>query len=89
MLAKVCLLTEGQVPLIGVGGVSSAETALAKIQAGASLVQLYTGMIYEGHALLGRIKSGLAEAMDKAGASRLGDLKGTEVERWAATPLPE
>ena len=89
MLAKVCLLTEGHMPLIGAGGVSSAETARAKIQAGASLIQLYTGMIYEGHALLGRIKSGLLKAMDDAGASSLDVLKGVEAERWAATPLPE
>jgi dihydroorotate dehydrogenase len=89
MLARVHLLTDGKLPLIGVGGVSSAETALAKIQAGASLIQLYTGMIYEGHALLARIKTGLAEAMDKASASSLDDLRGPNAERWAAMPLPE
>jgi dihydroorotate dehydrogenase len=89
MLAKVHLLTDGKMPLIGVGGVSSAETALAKIQAGASLVQLYTGMIYEGHALLARIKTGLAEAMDKTGVSSLDALRGVNAERWASMPLPE
>jgi dihydroorotate dehydrogenase len=89
MLARVHLLTDGKMPLIGVGGVSSAETALAKIQAGASLIQLYTGMIYEGHALLTRIKTGLAEAIDKAGASSLDDLRGVNAERWASMPLPE
>ncbi|MBX2806062.1 MAG: quinone-dependent dihydroorotate dehydrogenase [Hyphomicrobiales bacterium] len=89
LLAKVWLLTEGRIPLIGVGGVASAETALAKIQAGASLVQLYTGMIYEGHALLGRIKTGLAQALEKTGGANLDALKGTEAERWAVTALPE
>jgi dihydroorotate dehydrogenase len=89
MLARVHLLTDGKMPLIGVGGVSSAETALAKIQAGASLIQLYTGMIYEGHALFARIKTGLAEAMDKAGAPSLDDLRGVNAERWAAMSLPE
>lgn len=89
LLAKVSLLTDGQMPLIGAGGVSSAETALAKIRAGASLVQLYTGMIYEGHTLPGRIKRGLAEALERAGAETLADIRGVDAGRWAATPLPE
>ena len=52
MLARVYRLTEGRLPLIGVGGIDSGETALAKIEAGASLIQLYTGLIFEGLGLL-------------------------------------
>ena len=48
MLAEAYLRVEDQFPLIGVGGVDSAETAFAKIEAGATLVQLYTGLIYRG-----------------------------------------
>jgi len=47
------------VPLIGVGGIASAEDAYAKIRAGASLVQLYTALVFTGPDLVGEIKSGL------------------------------
>jgi dihydroorotate dehydrogenase len=84
MLAKVCLLTEGKVPLIGVGGIDSGDTALAKIRAGASLVQLYTGLIYEGAGLIAEIKRKILAEIDAAGVAALGALRGTEAERWAA-----
>ena len=48
MLARVHALTGGRLPLIGVGGVGSAEEAYAKIRAGASAVQLYTALVYDG-----------------------------------------
>ena len=51
----------GQLPIIGVGGVASPEDALEKLAAGASLVQLYTGLVYEGPALVKRINQALAE----------------------------
>ena len=63
LLGEIYRLTEGKIPLIGVGGVASAEDAYAKIRAGASLVQLYTALIFEGPALVGRIKRGLAELL--------------------------
>lgn len=50
---------QGSIPIIGVGGITSAQDALEKIQAGASLVQVYTGLIYEGPSLIKRIKKGL------------------------------
>jgi dihydroorotate dehydrogenase len=83
MLAKVHLLTGGRLPLIGVGGIDSGETALEKIRAGASLVQLYTGLIYESGGLIDRIKQALVEAMETAGAADLAPLRGTAAERWA------
>jgi dihydroorotate dehydrogenase len=54
------VLTGGAIPLIGCGGVSSGADAYAKIRAGASLVQLYTALVFEGPALVGRIKRDLA-----------------------------
>jgi len=53
--------TNGQLPIIGVGGINSAEDALDKIKAGASLVQIYTGLIYQGPKLVKRINQALAE----------------------------
>ena len=83
MLAKVYRLTDGKLPLIGVGGIDSAETALAKIEAGASLVQLYTGLVFEGPALLGRMKRGMLDAMTAAGVDSLSPLIGRRAEEWA------
>lgn len=89
MLARVHLLTEGRIPLIGVGGIDSAQRAVDKVEAGASLLQLYTGLVYEGPALLGRIKSVLVERMERAGVAGLSELVGTAAERWAKTELPD
>jgi dihydroorotate dehydrogenase len=86
-LAKTYLLTEGKLPLIGVGGIDSGETAVAKIQAGAALIQLYTGMIYEGAGLIAAIKGALIERMERAAAGDLARLRGAEAERWASLRL--
>lgn len=83
MLARVYLLTEGKVPLIGVGGIDSGEAALAKIRAGASLIQLYTGMIYCGAGLIDEIKRTLLAAMEAEGATSLIALTGGDAEKWA------
>jgi dihydroorotate dehydrogenase len=88
MLARVYRLTEGKVPLIGVGGISSGEDALAKIEAGASLVQLYTGLVFEGPKLIGGIKRALVEAMEKAGAANLAPLVGRRASEWSERSLP-
>lgn len=87
MLARVHQLTGGAVPLIGIGGIDSGETALAKIEAGACLIQLYTGLIYEGPSLITRIKVHLSEAVERAGAGQIRDLTGTKAAEWAARPL--
>jgi dihydroorotate dehydrogenase len=55
--------TDGEIPIIGVGGVHDAESAYAKIRAGASLVQLYTALVYEGPGLIKRIKEGLVQRL--------------------------
>ncbi len=81
-LAKCYLATGGKLPLIGVGGINSAETALAKIRAGASLIQLYTGLVYAGPALISDIKAALLAEAARASAP-LTSLIGSEAERWA------
>jgi dihydroorotate dehydrogenase len=86
-LARVHLATEGKVPLIGIGGIDSGETALAKIEAGATLIQLYTGLIYEGPGLIARIKGHLADAVRTANAAAVTDLVGRDAKAWAAKPL--
>jgi dihydroorotate dehydrogenase len=87
MLARVYRLTGGKLPLIGVGGIDSGEAALAKIGAGASLLQLYTGLVFEGPDLIGRIKQTLVEALEGAGADNLKPLIGTRAEQWAERKL--
>jgi dihydroorotate dehydrogenase len=87
MLARVHQATAGQIPLIGIGGIDSGATALAKIEAGATLVQLYTGLIYEGAGLIQRIKDELAAAVRRAGARSITDLVGRNAADWAARPL--
>ncbi len=83
VLARVRLLTEGRLPLIGVGGVSSPETAYEKIRAGATLVQVYTGFIYEGPGVVARIRRGLSERLERDGFGRLQDAVGSGAEDWA------
>lgn len=63
LLAEAFLRVERRIPLIGVGGVDSAEAAWAKIRAGASLVQFYSAMVYKGPSLIGEIKSGLVQIL--------------------------
>ena len=68
----------GALPLIGVGGVSSADTAYAKVRAGASLVQLYSALIYVGPALIGTVKTGLAKALERDGFNSLEEAVGAD-----------
>jgi dihydroorotate dehydrogenase len=87
VLARVHQATAGEIPLIGIGGIDSGATALAKIEAGATLVQLYTGLIYEGPGLIQRIKDELAAAVRRTGARSIADLVGRDAAAWAAKPL--
>jgi len=64
--------------IIGVGGVSCAETAYAKIRAGANAIQLYTGLIYEGPGLIQRIKTGLVERLQADGFASISEAVGAE-----------
>ena len=69
--------TGGQLPLIGVGGISTVDDAWERIRAGASLVQLYTAMVYEGPGIGRRIAEGLAERLKREGFSSIADAVGT------------
>lgn len=65
-------------PLIGVGGVNSVETAYAKIRAGASAIQLYTALVYEGPGLVGRLRDGLAARIRADGYTSLAEAVGVD-----------
>ena len=83
LLARVYLLTGGAMPLIGCGGVEDAETALAKIEAGANLVQLYTGLALKGQGVVEEILEGLSRAVEARGVKRIGELVGAGASAWA------
>ncbi len=87
VLARVHQATGGKIPLIGIGGIDSGTTALAKIEAGASLIQLYTGFVYEGPPLIGRIKKTLLAALDQERLASLAPLVGRRAAEWAAKSL--
>lgn len=87
MLARIHQATKGKVPLIGIGGIDGGEAALAKIEAGATLLQLYTALVYEGPGLIGRIKAYLAQACADRGLKSIADLVGTRTADWASKPL--
>ncbi len=70
--------TGGALPLIGVGGITSAVDAFGRIRAGASLVQLYTAMVYQGPALARRYTSGLAYLMEREGFASIAEAVGSE-----------
>ena len=84
MLANVYRLTNGGIPLIGVGGIRSGETALAKIEAGASLVQLYTALVFSGPQLVEQIKEYLLAEIKRLGCHGIQDLVGTKSKEWAS-----
>ncbi|WP_029350675.1 quinone-dependent dihydroorotate dehydrogenase [Bosea sp. 117] len=87
MLAETFLRVEGAFPLVGVGGIDSAETAIAKIEAGATLVQLYSALVYEGLGLVPRIKAGLLARLERE-STTLASLIGRAAARLAAEPFP-
>ena len=78
VLRRLHRLTEGRMPLIGVGGIASAEQAYAKIRAGASAVQLYTAMVYEGPGLVRQITRGLADRLDADGCATVAEAVGAD-----------
>ncbi len=82
ILAQLSAFTEGKLPLIGVGGIGSAEQAYAKILAGASAVQLYTAMVYKGIGLAGEIAQGLDVLLARDGFENVADAVGTKREEW-------
>jgi len=75
-LRKFRAASGGEIPLIGVGGISTADDAWERIRAGASLIQLYTAMVYEGPGIAKRIARGLAERLKREGMSSIADAVG-------------
>jgi dihydroorotate dehydrogenase len=83
LLAKTFQRVEGQFPLIGVGGIASGEDAVAKVAAGATWLQLYSALVYQGPSLIGDIKRALLRAVEREGAAHIQDLVGRNAETWA------
>ena len=83
MLAATYLRVEGQFPLIGVGGIQNAATALAKIEAGATLLQVYSMLVYEGPGLVSAVHKGLAQDLKSRGTT-ISALCGSKAKDWAA-----
>ena len=82
VLAQLSRLTDGKLPLIGVGGVGSAEQAYAKIRAGASAVQLYTALVYGGLSLAADIARGLDRLLARDGFFNVSEAVGSKREDW-------
>jgi dihydroorotate dehydrogenase len=87
VLARMRRLLGPDIALIGVGGVDSAETALEKIRAGADLVQLYTGLIYGGPGLPGRILRDMIRTLDREKAEWVSSLRDSRLDHWARQPI--
>ncbi len=83
-LAQMRLRLGGLLPIIGVGGVFSAKGAIAKFEAGADAIQIYTGMVYGGLGLLGGIKSGLADEVRRRGCGTVAGLRDARLDDWAS-----
>ncbi|MDQ0313789.1 quinone-dependent dihydroorotate dehydrogenase [Amorphus orientalis] len=82
VLARFADRLEGKMPLVGVGGITSGATAFAKIAAGASLIQVYTGLVYDG-ALVGEILRHLGAEVRRRGLSSITEAVGCERDAWA------
>lgn len=82
VLAQLSQRLDGAVPIIGVGGISTAEGAYAKIRAGASAVQLYTALVYGGLSLASEIASGLDALLARDGFANVAEAVGTGRADW-------
>ncbi|OWU79272.1 quinone-dependent dihydroorotate dehydrogenase [Phaeobacter sp. 22II1-1F12B] len=82
VLAQLSQMTDGEIPLIGVGGIGSAKQAYAKICAGASAVQVYTSLVYHGLALVPEIATGLDRLLARDGFVSVADAVGSKRNDW-------
>ena len=82
VLAQLSVLTDGKLPLIGVGGIASAEEAFVKILVGASAVQFYTAMVYQGISLAAKIARGLDALLEREGYANVADAVGKGRAEW-------
>lgn len=83
LLARMAVRLDGRVPLIGVGGIANGADAYAKIRAGATALQLYTALVYQGPALIGRILAELDASLARDGFHQVGDAVGVDSELLA------
>ena len=88
MLAETFVRAEGAFPLIGVGGIDSGATAIAKIKAGATLLQLYTGLIYRGIGVVAEIKADLTAAIKRGHRNSLASMVGSDAATITAESWP-
>jgi dihydroorotate dehydrogenase len=88
MLAETYVRAEGAFPLVGVGGIDSGATAIAKIKAGASLLQLYTGFVFRGPGLVSEIKSDLVAALERGHRDSLAAMVGADAAAITAESWP-
>ena len=79
ILKKMYTLTNGQIPLIGVGGISTGKDVYEKIKAGASLVQLYTGLVFEGPQIINNINKELSYLLRADGFKNISEAIGSDV----------
>jgi len=77
-VSHIFQVTQGRLPIIGVGGIFNAEDAYDKIKAGASAVQIYTGWVYEGPGAVKRINRGLLRLFERDGLKHLSEAVGME-----------
>ena len=82
ILAQLAKLTEGKLPLIGVGGIATPDQAYAKIRAGACAVQLYTAMVFQGLSVVTEIAHGLDARLARDGFNTVADAVGTDRNAW-------
>ena len=88
MLAETYVRVEEAFPLVGAGGVDSGESALAKIRAGASLIQVYSGLVFGGLGLIAAIKAALLGVLMRDGRPSLSDYVGADAAAITAQPWP-
>ncbi len=88
MLAETFVRAEDAFPLIGVGGIDSGAAAIAKIKAGASLIQLYSGLVYHGLGLLTQIKADLTAAAKRGQRGSLTAMVGADAPDMTAESWP-
>jgi dihydroorotate dehydrogenase len=86
LLAEMFRLTSGKLPIIGVGGIASGTDAYKKIRAGASLVQLYTALVFHGPGLVSRIKDELAALLARDGFTSIAAAVGADAHLPSTTP---
>ncbi|MFT6671967.1 MAG: dihydroorotate dehydrogenase, partial [Afipia broomeae] len=89
MVAETYVRAEGAFPLIGVGGIDSGGAALMKIRAGATLIQLYSSLIYKGLGLVEDIKADLVSTLRRTSRDSLSEIVGADAATITAEPWPD